>query len=230
MVPTRILALETSGTSGSVAALAGETLLAHSALDPELRSARSLAPAIRDLLAQVGWRPADVELVAVTVGPGSFTGLRVGVATGKTFAYAVGAKVLGLNTLEVIAAQAPRDLAGDMLAAALDAHRGEVFAALFRRKDDGSLDWLSQTAVVNRDEWLASLPAPCQVTGPILEQLADRVPAGRACVPSDFWYPTAATVGALTATKYAAGGGEDPIGLVPLYVRRSAAEEKAGGW
>jgi tRNA threonylcarbamoyladenosine biosynthesis protein TsaB len=230
MDPTRILALETSGTSGSVAALAGKTLLAHLALDPVRRSARSLAPAIRDLLAQIGWRPADVELVAVTVGPGSFTGLRVGVTTAKSFAYAVGAKVCGLNTLEVIAAQTPRDVAGDTLATALDAHRGEVFAALFRRNDDGSLDWLSQTVIVSRDDWLASLPEGCLVTGPVLEQFAGRVPAGRACVPSEFWHAIAATVGALAATKYAAGSGEDPIGLVPLYVRRSAAEEKAAGW
>ena len=73
----RILAIETSGTTGSLAALAGEEIVASVSLDPALRSARALAPGIRDLLAQVGWRPADIELVAVTIGPGSFTGLRL---------------------------------------------------------------------------------------------------------------------------------------------------------
>ncbi len=105
----RILALETSGTSGSVAALEGDRLLAEVSLAPSLRSARSLAPGIAKLLAEVGWKPRDVGIVAVTTGPGSFTGLRVGLTTAKSFAYAVGAQVLGINTLEVLAEQAPAD-------------------------------------------------------------------------------------------------------------------------
>ncbi len=70
-----------------------------------------------------------MKLVAVAVGPGSFTGLRVGVTTVKLFAYAVGAEVLGINTLEVIAAQAPDEI-GDVWAV-LDALRGEIIAAYF---------------------------------------------------------------------------------------------------
>ena len=76
------------------------------ALDPARRSARTLAPGIRHLLADAGWTPRDVALVAVSIGPGSFTGLRLGVMTAKAFAYAVGAPVLGIGTLEVIAAHA----------------------------------------------------------------------------------------------------------------------------
>src|SRR5271163_2151267 len=96
----RILALETSELTGSVAAAADGNVLAELQLDPQQRSAQSLAPAIRALLAQVGWQPADIDLLAVTIGPGSFTGLRVGVATAKVFAYACGAEVLGISTLE----------------------------------------------------------------------------------------------------------------------------------
>ncbi|MEX0712672.1 MAG: tRNA (adenosine(37)-N6)-threonylcarbamoyltransferase complex dimerization subunit type 1 TsaB, partial [Pirellulales bacterium] len=90
----RILALETSGKSGSVAVLRGDVLLAEEPLEPSQRSAQSLAPAMRQLLEAVAWTPRDVQLVAVTLGPGSFTGLRVGVTTAKTFAYAVGAVVV----------------------------------------------------------------------------------------------------------------------------------------
>src|SRR5437773_12166637 len=103
----RVLALETSGTAGSVAVLDDEQLLTAVALDPAQRTARTLAPAIRDVLKHVGWAPTDVQLVAVTAGPGSFTGLRLGVTTAKTFAYAAGCEVLGVNTLEVIAGRAP---------------------------------------------------------------------------------------------------------------------------
>ena len=73
------------------------------------------------LLKQVGWRPDDVQLVAVSVGPGSFTGLRVGVTAAKVFAYAVGAEVLGVDTLEAIAAASPDDVAE--VSAVIDAQR-----------------------------------------------------------------------------------------------------------
>src|SRR5258707_1343424 len=131
----KILALETSGTAGSVAALEGEQLLKTAALDPVQRTARTLAPAIRDLLKQVGWRPADVQLVAVTAGPGSFTGLRLGVTTAKTFAYAVGCQVLGVNTLEVIASQSPPECS--LLEVVLDAQRQQLFAAALDRGPSG---------------------------------------------------------------------------------------------
>ena len=65
-------------------------MLAEQPLDPTRRSAQTLAPAIATLLDAVEWRPADVELVAVATGPGSFTGLRIGVTTAKAFAYAAG--------------------------------------------------------------------------------------------------------------------------------------------
>ncbi|HVC94200.1 MAG TPA: tRNA (adenosine(37)-N6)-threonylcarbamoyltransferase complex dimerization subunit type 1 TsaB [Pirellulales bacterium] len=228
MVKTRILALETSGMSGSVAALAGDTLLGELALNPDQRSARSLAPAIRDLLFQCGWQAGDVELLAVTVGPGSFTGLRVGVTTAKTFAYAVGAKAIGLNTLSVVASQVPGDVPGEMLAVAMDAQRSELFAATFRRGAAGSMESISEAAIVNRDDWLASLPVGCLVSGPALSKLAEGVPAGRTCVASAFWYPTAAAVGRLAAVRFANGESDDALRLVPIYMRRSAAEEKAG--
>jgi tRNA threonylcarbamoyladenosine biosynthesis protein TsaB len=109
----RILAIETTDKTGSVAAMADDNLLADLMLDRTQRSAQSLAPAISRLLKQVGWLPSDVQLVGVSIGPGSFTGLRVGVTAAKVFAYAVGAEVLGVNTLEAVAANAQGGTAGD---------------------------------------------------------------------------------------------------------------------
>jgi tRNA threonylcarbamoyladenosine biosynthesis protein TsaB len=117
-----ILALETTDLAGSVATWADGRLFRELSLPSHQRSAQSLAPAIGDVLAQTGWRPTDVNLVAVTVGPGSFTGLRVGVTTAKTLAYCCGAAVVGLDTLEVLAAAAPNGFT--RLAVAVDAQRG----------------------------------------------------------------------------------------------------------
>ena len=80
-----ILALETSELSGSVAAWSSGKLIRELDLEQSQRSAQSLAPAIATLLEEVGWRPGDVQLTAVTVGPGSFTGLRVGGDDGQDF-------------------------------------------------------------------------------------------------------------------------------------------------
>src|SRR5262245_33492571 len=86
----RILAIETVGSTGSVAALDERGVLAELALDSRRRSAQTLVPGMAALVESVGWRSRDVELVAVASGPGSFTGLRIGVTTAKTFAYAIG--------------------------------------------------------------------------------------------------------------------------------------------
>ena len=84
----RLLALETSGMSGSVATLASGGKPQVVRLPATERSARGLAPAVREAVRLAGWKPTEVGVVAVTVGPGSFTGLRIGVTTAKTLAYA----------------------------------------------------------------------------------------------------------------------------------------------
>ena len=106
----RVLALETMGRLGSVAALDEGAVVAERHLDPALRSAQSVTPAIGQLLEQLQWQPRDLELIAVATGPGSFTGLRIGVTTAKVLAYAVGADVIGVDALEVVATQTPDDI------------------------------------------------------------------------------------------------------------------------
>ena len=107
-----ILAFDTSGSAGSVALLDGPRVLAErAARSPSRRSAQTLAPAIARAAGRGGHRSrATCGLVATTIGPGSFTGLRVGVTTAKTFAYAVGRECLGVSTLEVIAARRAAEL------------------------------------------------------------------------------------------------------------------------
>lgn len=223
----RILALETSGARGSVAALTDCKLLAAFQLNPAQRGAQALAPALSKVLVQSGWKPRDVQLVAVAIGPGSFTALRVGVATAKTFAYAVDAEVLAVNALEAIAAQLAEATTGDTIAAAIDAQRGDIYASIFRRRAPFDLECIEPAAIHPADEWTANLAVQTVVGGPALEALAARLPAGVCLAPRDAWLPTAATVGRLAALKYAAGQRDDLWRLVPLYLRKSAAEEKA---
>ncbi len=219
-----VLALETTERVGSVAAMADTNLLCKLRLDPQKRSAQSLAPGIEMLLERVGWQPTDVDLVAAPVGPGSFTGLRVGVTTAKAFAYSVGADILGVDTLEVIAARAPCSV--PILSVGVDAQRGQVVARTFQRSQD---DWLRPTGparLVEVDAWLGSLARGTCVSGPVLRKLADRLPDRATLLDSQYWAPTAAAVARLAVRDYDAGRRDDVWSLVPRYSRRSAAEEK----
>lgn len=222
----RILALETSGRSGSVAALVDNNLLTQMELDPGERSAGALAPAVRHVLAQSGWPPRSVQLVAVTAGPGSFTGLRIGVTTAKLLAYAAGAECLGIDVLDVIAAQVPADIEGSRLVAAIDAGRGELFTKRFVRQTGGECISSGETSIEAIGAWLERLAPGDVVTGPAIEMLVDRLPAGVRAVESRLRQPMAATVGRLAALHYAAGERGDAWKLAPVYIRRSAAEEK----
>jgi tRNA threonylcarbamoyladenosine biosynthesis protein TsaB len=219
----RILALETSSTLGTIAVADGGRLVAEHALDPQVRSARSLAPGIQQLLTGVGWRPNNLEMVAVTIGPGSFTGLRVGIATAKTLAYSLQARCVGLTTLEVIAAQYDGNAA--RLSVAIDAQRGQVFAANFcRQEQHWQID--GEPAVLNADDWLGRLNLGGAVSGPVLVQLASRLPAEVVVADPERWTPQAATVAALAWQRHLDGKYDDVWKLAPLYLRKSAAEEK----
>lgn len=222
----RILALETTERVGTAAALSDGNLLAEMELDTAQRSAQSLAPAMLSLLKKAQWRPEDVQLVAVSKGPGSFTGLRVGVTTAKVFAYAIRAEILGVDTLEAIAAASPDDV--DQVSVVIDAQRGEVVARRFGRRPGGSLEPLEPERLVDFDRWLDELPAGMAVSGPILGKLGSRLPDRVRLLAADCWRPRAAAVGQLAARDYASGRRDDLWILAPHYCRRSAAEEKRG--
>ena len=188
----RILALETSLQSGSIALLDADQLVWQSDLPTGKRTAQTLVPAIREALESLGWSSRDVGLVAVASGPGSFTGLRIGVTTAKVFAYATGSHIIDLNTLDVIAAQCPSHLppfaAATELWAVMDAQRGELFAARFTADGRGVVeDGHSHLCRVPRT-WCAQLHPQAAVTGPGLARPGG--PPGGTCGLGRLGYPS----------------------------------------
>jgi tRNA threonylcarbamoyladenosine biosynthesis protein TsaB len=220
----KILAIETTGQAGGVALLEDYSLVHEIMLPATERSAKTLAPAIRTILAAAGWQPADVRLVAVATGPGSFTGLRVGVTTAKTLAYVVRAEVIGVNTLEIIAAQAPADVA--RLSVAVDAQRQQVFVAEFVRDSSGEFQPIGRPAILENDVWLAGIDPATAVSGPGLEKLASHIAERVRVVAREHWSPRAAMVGQLGWRRYQSGARDDLWRIAPQYFRPSAAEEK----
>src|SRR5436309_5366892 len=99
----RILLLEASGARGQGVIWVDETILAERRLNEQRKHCQDLAPTVQALLREQGWKPADVEAVIVSLGPGSYTGLRVGVMAAKAFAYATGCKLIGVPTFPILA-------------------------------------------------------------------------------------------------------------------------------
>jgi len=225
----RTLALETSGSPGSVAVLEDDRVVAESDLaGADLgrgqRTAQSLAPALQSILREAKWEPRDVQLIAVTDGPGSFTGLRAGVTTAKVYAYVTGAEVVAVNTLEVGAAQA--NVTSDRLWAVMDAQRQQVFVAQFAFTVGTVPNTVLATQILDNEAWLQRLDSADSATGTGLVKLAIRLPKDVQVVAKDRWTPQAATLGRLAFAKYQSGLRSDFWKLVPQYFRKSAAEEK----
>ncbi len=221
----RILALDTSTNRASLALIGVADGPVTASPDPSLRHGRGVVPAIRDLLHRAGLRVADLDGIAVGLGPGSFTGLRVGVTAAKTLAYAAKCPLAGFDSLEAIAAGAP---AGSMrLAVAVDAQRGDVFAAEFLRPSPGAFPQrLSPTRVEPKARWLSRLEAGTLILGPDLARLVPDLPAGLQLADAESGFPRASAFAELALAALAGSTEADPWSLEPVYLRRSAAEDQ----
>lgn len=227
-----ILAFDCSSPAGSVALMEGSCVLAREALDPTKRSAVTLAPAIAEVLRLGGKASGELDLVATTIGPGSFTGLRVGVTMAKTLAYALPCDLIGLNTLDVLAAQVleagpvgPRGI----VHAVLDAQRKELFVGRYQ-VNAGNPQRLcrfdEEPTILSADAWLKSLVAGDVATGSGLIRWKDQLPPGVVIAPNDHFEADAVTIGRLALREHEAGRRDKLWTFSPLYIRPSYADEK----
>lgn len=128
-----ILGIDTATARSSVALCDGETVLAHAASDVPRNHGEFVAPAVAACLKTAGVQPHDLDVVAVDVGPGLYTGMRVGIGFGQSLAFATGARTVPVLSTDALA-YAARDRDGDVLVA-LDGRRGEVFVATYTVRD-----------------------------------------------------------------------------------------------
>ena len=226
----KTFAIDTSLSTGSVAAIDGDRIAVRS-LPTAGEHARLLTAAIEAVAAELGWRPAAVELVAVVRGPGSFTGLRVGVTTAKALCWATGSRLLGVSSCEVIARGTATAVGRHQspVTVAFDAGRGEVFAALVMPDEHSPSGWSVEPGrLVAAHDWFARLDSGSIVTGPGLALLTDALASRPDLVvaPPTAWMPTSADLGHIALLRAAAGEADDPASLVPDYIRPSYADEK----
>jgi tRNA threonylcarbamoyladenosine biosynthesis protein TsaB len=212
----RLLIIETSGKTGHVAVALGGRLLGSRQLEESRRHARDLAPFTRELLAEQNWKARDLQGVIVSRGPGSYTGLRVGLMSAKTLAFAIGCRLLMVPTFEVLAHQA-----GDVpiVAVLADAQQGKVYVQRFA----GTVPQ-TELAIHPFDDWLRQQSNDVWLTGPGLAVPGRMIPEGRLIVPPDRWQPRPECVLSIGLARFMNGESDDVWSAEPLYLRPSAAE------
>jgi tRNA threonylcarbamoyladenosine biosynthesis protein TsaB len=219
----RVLAVETSTLSGGAALLDGERVVGEYTLDVRVTHSERLMAAIDQLLSDAGWTARDLDGIAVTVGPGSFTGLRVGLSTVKGLALALAIPVAAVPTLDAMAAMLP--YAALPVCPVLDARKREVYASLYRWDGLGMRRQWEYLAVAP-DELARRLREPVIVVGDGAEAI-DSAFARRVEPPRRG--PAPAVVGALGRARLARGETVTVADLVPIYLRPSEAELKRRG-
>jgi tRNA threonylcarbamoyladenosine biosynthesis protein TsaB len=226
--PMRILGIDISTRTGSVAIVENETVLAEVSTTGELTHGKRLLSTIDSTLEMAGLGVDRCNGFAVTTGPGSFTGLRIGISTIKGLAFATGKPVSGVSSLDVLASQFP--LCRHLVCPFLDARKGQVYTALYQCGEDLMQKKLVADCAVDPQEWLRQIDQPCLFAGDGLTVHGDlvRKALGERAhfAPPHLSAVRASAVAVAGMAKIAAGGGIDAAGLKPYYIRKSDAELK----
>ena len=240
----KVLGIDTSTALLSVAVLADGRLAAECARESvqakDRRPGRSnhaegLLPLIEEVLGRAAVDFADLSLLGVAVGPGSFTGLRIGISTAKGLVYGSDTPVVGVRTLEAAACRVPVDDGATFVCPLMDARKGEVYGALYRLTSTASECLIEDTvtspeSLVRQVDALAS--APCVFVGNGALAYADliaRCTRGQARVTAGDEFPTiASAVARIAEQRFRAAPGTAAEPLTPHYIRPPDAVAGAG--
>jgi len=229
-----ILAVETASRAGSVALALGERLLAETTFSGPMRHSVEIFPAILGLMDRFGLRPQQIEQIHISVGPGSFTGLRIATTLAKTLHLANGARIVAVETLDVIAANviypAPEKsgelqvTSYDRIATILDAKRNQFFLAVYEYTSDAIWKKAVPDSLMTAAQFVeafARSDKPLWLLGDGLLYYKDRFRADSIrFFDEKYWSPRASKVHLLGWQKALARQFADPLTLQPHYLRK----------
>ncbi len=222
-----ILALDTASMVSSVAVATAGKLLAELTVQTRLTHSETLMPHIQQVLSMADVKKEDLEGIAVSIGPGSFTGLRIGLATAKSMAYALQLPLIGVSTLQALAWHFP--VPGIYTAALLDAQKGNAYMAVYEW-ESGCLQEKEAVTVCSLQEAVAhcaALERPVMLTGDIVQKKLTKLsdlPGNLQIVSPHMLMPRAANVAMQGLQDFAEGKVGNVMDLEPVYIRRSEAE------
>lgn len=222
-----ILAIDTATQVSSVAVLKEGRLLAELTMQGKLTHSETLLPHIEQVLKMAAVAKEELTGIAVSNGPGSFTGLRIGLAAAKAMSYVLGIPLVGVSTLQALAYQLPAP--GVRVMCLLDAQKGNAYVESYRWENN-SLQVVDSVQVAK----ITDIVAACANMNEQVILLGDAVqkkvagklelPANVSVAPSHIVMPRAACVAMLGQAKLLAGETDNVMDLEPVYIRRSEAE------
>ena len=224
----RAIAIETSGKLGSIAIADSGRILAEEQFPHGFKHAAGAVAVIDRLTRSQNWTPRDLNEIYISAGPGSFTGLRVGVTIAKTLAFSVGAKLVAVPSAAVLAHNAPSGWQNCIIV--LDAKRGQIFGARFANESD-QIKEIEPAHLDTIAEMLARSPRPVHLIGEGIPFHQSAIPNDPAILitPEESWRAKASVVAQIGWQMSLAGQFADPQTLTPIYIRRPEAEEKWEG-
>ena len=218
------LGIETATKVCSVALCDGIKPLAGYEVNMGMTHSEGLLPQIDQMLQRTGVAKQDIELVAVSRGPGSFTGLRIGLATAEALAYGLKRPMIAVSTMETLAYNLP--VPGVLLACVLDAQKGNYYLALYTWQEGKTVEVKPVTIMPGKEIFplLSSYNQPAVLLGECAK-LEKICPPTITVVPPAVRLPRAMSVALLGCSLHKEGADEDYFGVEPFYIRRSEAEE-----
>lgn len=218
-----VLGIDTATWTATVGVVCDGRVLAEAVRAGSRAHVVTIPALTAEVLAQAGLTMRDVRGIGVSIGPGSFTGLRIGLGFAKGIAFAAGVPLVGVSTLEALAVAAGAP-AGTTVCAALDARKRECWAALFRVEAGGTLVRLTDDLAIAATALAERLPDGCFVIGDAAEAYADVLGARARLLPFAAHHPRGGVVARLAAQRLAEGFPGDPATLEPVYGRPADAE------
>ena len=221
----KILAIDTSTDTASIAITDGEDILVESMLNVGRTHSEILIPSFQEMLEKTQLDIKDLDLLALTLGPGSFTGVRIGASTIKGFALALERPVAGVSTLEALALNFP--FSSLPIMPLFDARRGEIYSAMFKW-EGGTIKRLSEDRAASPEDAIKKIKIKTVFVGDGLvkygQMIKDTLGDNAVFAPRAAWYVRASNVAALGLKSYKADGGLDVATFTPSYRRKSEAE------
>lgn len=236
----KTIVFETSGMIGSVAVAAGPRLLEKEYFSGRMQHTSRLLPAIDELVGRQNWRPEDIELIMVSAGPGSFTGIRVAITTAKSLSFALDVPVVAVPSMEALVlnidhTDKPEEI--QHAAVILEAGRGNIFTAVFRRNETKVSDdrpvpgftVLVEQSIMKPSTLLDIAPRPLHLLGAGLDYHKTELAAnGRDLfwLDTSLWQPAVENVFRCGRLRAEAGLYVQADALTPIYLRQPEAVEK----
>ncbi|MEK7449242.1 MAG: tRNA (adenosine(37)-N6)-threonylcarbamoyltransferase complex dimerization subunit type 1 TsaB [Planctomycetota bacterium] len=234
-----VIAIETSGLNGSVALLKNDVILKEGRLKRGMVHGKLLLPSLQRALKETRWSLKKINLVAVDIGPGSYTGLRVGLAAAKTLAYALKTKLIGVSSLDAMTENIVPKY--DYIVPVIDARWQQIYSAVYQRSNNPLVnskgtDKLDKIFIWQRiTDYLSLEPAKLlKILPELVRRRGENVLLfGNALVkyknvfnrpgiifaPQNRWIPRAGKIGQLGYHYFKSGRRDNPFKLIPLYLK-----------